>query len=101
MYYKVTVFRGHGGAHNKHDISFVFMCKNALSAMAAAKTMPSVKHGRGVLCVQEIDKEEYDMRMEMNAYTMAGDAGKYNNIQHKKNEATKRKEIREANRRRR
>lgn len=68
MYYRVTALRGHNGIGKSTDISFVFECKNAMSAMEAAKSMPAVKHSKGVLCVCEISREEYIDRRRISAY---------------------------------
>lgn len=71
-YYKVTVARGHCGSGKSLDITFYFKARDAYDAICRAKRMPSVKHGKIPMKVEQITQEEYIQGRQQSAYHKEG-----------------------------
>lgn len=71
-YYKVMVERGHIGAGDSLESAFYFEANNAYHAMCLARKMPSVKHNKLPLKVEEITMEEYLEGRKISAYHQEG-----------------------------
>lgn len=67
-YYKVTVERGHLGAHKDLETTFYFFADNAYDAICMAKRMPGVKHHKMPINAKEITEEEYNEGRKISAY---------------------------------
>lgn len=69
-YFKISVPRGHVGAYKSAEITFYFKAKDMVSALAAARRMPSVKHHAkiGFFLGKEITREEYEEARKVSAY---------------------------------
>lgn len=72
MYYAVTACLGHQGAKRHAPITFYFEAMSAVQAMDAAKKMPGVKHGRGIMTCWQVSKEEYTEKIRESAYQRSG-----------------------------
>lgn len=69
-YFKISVPRGHVGAYKSAEITFYFKAKDMVSAISAARRMPSVKHHAkiGFYSGKEITREEYEEGRKISAY---------------------------------
>lgn len=69
-YFKISVPRGHVGAYKCAEITFYFKARDMMTALAAARRMPSVKHHAkiGFFSGKEITREEYEEARKISAY---------------------------------
>ena len=67
-YFRVMCKHGHFGNGRYQPISFLFIAKDAVTAMDMAKTMPGVKHTSMIIACKEISYAEYLDGRKVSAY---------------------------------
>ena len=67
-YFRVMCKHGHFGRGKYQPISFIFIAKDAVTAMDMAKRMPGVKHTSMILSCKEISYAEYLDGRKVSAY---------------------------------
>ena len=67
-YFRVMCKHGHFGNGRYQPISFLFIAKDAVTAMDMAKRMPGVKHTAMIIACKEISYAEYLDGRKVSAY---------------------------------